>query len=62
MNERLTGKIRYKVVRRLLSPDLVVLEVEVEWEDGSDDWHGMPEYLAGSGWRKARPEDLQYLK
>jgi len=64
MNETLTGKTRYRVsdygflTKRLF----VILQVEIIWSDGPTDWHGMPEYLAGKGWRDAKPEDLQYLK
>jgi len=59
-NERLTGKKRYRVENGWLFKG-VVLQVEVQWDDGPDDWQGMPEYLRGIMWRDARPEDLQYL-
>lgn len=60
-NEKLTGNIRYRVTHTLVRPSKVLLQVEIVWDDGPDDWHGMPTYLKGKGWRDAKPEDLQYL-
>ena len=62
MNNKLTGKTRFRVLKRFLQPDLVVLEVQETWEDGIDDWDGLPTYTRGTGWRDAEPKDLQYLK
>jgi len=56
-----TNKKRYRIEKRLFGPDLVVLQVKVKWKDGDNDFHGMPTYLAGEGWRDALPEDLQWI-
>lgn len=57
-----TGNIKFRVKSRMFLPDLVILMIEVTWGDGPDDYHGMPIYLAGKGWRDATPEDLQSLR
>jgi hypothetical protein len=56
-----TNKKRFRVEKRLFGPDLVVLQVKVKWRDGDPDCQGMPNYLAGEGWRDATPEDLQWI-
>lgn len=58
---RLTGKFRYSTRKRLLRPDRVVVEVEIEWGDGPDDHNGMPTYLEGSAWKEASPADMLRL-
>lgn len=60
-NERLTGNVRFRTERRLFKDDVVVLQVEVVYGDGPSDSNGMPEYLAGQGWRDAQVRDLQFV-
>lgn len=60
INDTPTGRIRYRTERRMFKPDVLVLQVEVEYGDGPSDSNGMPEYLAGKSWRDARPEDLAF--
>ena len=59
-SDTLTGEIRYRTQRVGLfgSREVLVLQVRVTWPDGPDDWHGMPEYLSGTGWRDATLKDL----
>lgn len=61
-NPKLTGKTRYRILNRFVRNDLVVLQVEESYDDGIDDYNGMPTYLAGKRWRDAKPEDLQWIK
>jgi hypothetical protein len=61
MRTTLTGATRYRTERRLFKPDVLVLQVEEHTTDGPPDTNGMPEYLAGTYWRDARPEDLQLV-
>lgn len=56
-----TGKTKYRIEKRLFKSDLVVLQVEVSWGNGPEDYDGLPTYLSGRGWRDAIPEDLQYF-
>lgn len=51
----------YDVRIGLLGHKTVVILVEEEYDDGPDDWRGMPEYLAGKHWREATPKDIQHL-
>lgn len=53
-----TGKMRYRHKPRMFKHSLVVVQVEVKFEDGPDDHNGMPEWLAGVKWRDARPDDF----
>lgn len=57
----LTGRTRWRTERRLLKPDLTVLQVEVRFGDGPSDWHGLPTHLAGTGWRDATVDDVTRL-
>jgi len=57
-DEHPTGRTRYRTERRWFKPDVLVLQIEVRFEDGPPDHHGMPIYLKGSRWRDATPEDL----
>lgn len=56
----LTGKTRYRAERRWRRT-LLVLQVEEKHEDGPPDTNGLPEWLAATGWRDARVEDLAEL-
>lgn len=58
---RMTGQMRYRVQPRWFNDPLVVLQVEVDVDDGPTDSNGMPMWLAGTFWRDAKPEDLQFL-
>jgi hypothetical protein len=58
MNSRLTGEYRFVVHKQWFGPDIVKLQFEVQWDDGPDDYVGMPTYLAGRRWRDATPDDL----
>jgi hypothetical protein len=63
-NEWLTGRTRHdqRFCGVLFNKKLVlVLQVEVTWDEGPSDSNGMPEYLPGRGWRDATVIDLQRL-
>lgn len=58
-NDKPTGKWRLATFKcGLLGKTVVAVEIEVEWPDGLDDYHGVPEYLGGKGYRLAKPDDL----
>lgn len=61
MSSELTGRSRYRVERRWMKVDLVVLQVEVQYGYGPPDFHGMPSHLPGKKWRDATPEDIMKL-
>lgn len=61
-----TGRTRYRlgtVGAGLFSrgTPVLILQVEVVWGDGPDDFNGMPTYLAGKGWRDAQVTDFASL-
>ena len=58
---RITGQVRFRSLKRLFKPNLVILQVEECHPDGQADWRGMPSSLACTSWRDAEPCDLQYL-
>jgi len=59
MNEKLTGRTRWRAESAFLSKEpRVVLQVEIGRSDGPDDYHGMPTYLAGTYWRDVNVADL----
>lgn len=53
-------RYRQQTIKRLFGPDqlVLVLQVYASWPEGDHDMHGMPNRLAGSGWRNATVEDL----
>lgn len=58
-NETPTGNIRFRVCRGgILCKDTIVLQVEMKYPAGPDDYHGMSSYLSGTYWRDARPDDV----
>ena len=57
LNERLTGEVRLRLQIRWFRSPLLVVQVHVAYGDGPDDCYGMPQYLAGNGWRDAKVED-----
>lgn len=60
---KLTGKIKFRIESSgFFNSEKVILQVEHEWENGPDDFNGLPTYLCGKGWRDAKAEDLQYIK
>ena len=61
-NFKLTGKIRYRIEKRLFKNPILVLQVKEEFDDGPPDFNGMPTYLAGVQWRDARVEDVLELR
>jgi len=55
-------KTRYRVGKEgLFGKPVLILQVFKSWKDGPCDSNGLPEYLAGSGWRDAQVEDLTEL-
>lgn len=50
---------RYRLYKPLFKPPVLILQVKVRWKDGPIDHNGLPSYLAGEGWRDARPEDFR---
>lgn len=62
--EQLTGEIRYRIETNgfFNHHEILVLQVQIKWPDGPNDWQGNPENLAGAGWRDAKPEDVPHLK
>lgn len=57
-NEQLTGRCRVRPHKLVFGSQIrLILQVETHWPDGPLDSNGMPEYLAGVGWRDARVED-----
>ena len=58
--EKLTGRTRLRphTVGTFNKRILLVLQIEVTYPDGPGDWHGMPEYLAGTVWRDATISDV----
>lgn len=64
MVETPTGRVRHRLYTPLFSlgPPLFVLQVEVDYTDGPDDWRGMPTYLGGRRWRDAVAEDFTTLE
>ncbi len=57
----LTGRTRYRQLTRVFGDPLLVLQVEVSFDDGPPDCNGMPTYLAGVAWRDAQVTDLALL-
>lgn len=57
-NDKPTGNWRLTTFKSFLGKTVFAVEIEVEWPDGPDDYHGMPEYLGGKGYRLAKPNDL----
>ena len=60
-NERPTGRTRYRTQRRWFKPDVLVLQIEVEFGDGPPDHDGLPIYLEGRRWRDATAEDVSVV-
>lgn len=56
--DRPTGNTRFRVQGWT---HLLVLQVQVEFDDGPPDSNGMAMWLAGKMWRDARTEDLAAL-
>lgn len=59
-----TGETRLRAQRvglPFFKRTVLVLQVRGTWTEGPSDSHGMPIYLAGSGWRDARVEDLALI-
>lgn len=59
-----TGETRLRAQRvgpPFFKRTVLVLQVRGTWTDGPSDSHGMPTYLAGSGWRDAQVEDLAHI-
>jgi len=54
----LTGRVRFTRESFFFFWERVVVEVEIKFGDGPDDYHGMPQYLAGTMWVKATPDHL----
>ena len=61
MNGNLTGRTRYRIETPLFGNPLVILQVEVAYGDGPDDYHGLPKWGRGKYWRDARVEDLSLV-
>lgn len=64
MVETPTGRIRHRAYVPLFSlgPPLFVLQLEVDFEAGPDDFRGFPTHMAGRRWRDATAEDLTTLE
>jgi hypothetical protein len=58
MNSKFTGEYRFVVHKQWFGPDIIKLQLETKWDDGPDDYVGMPTYLSGKGWVDATPNDL----
>lgn len=52
-----TGRYRFRIEKRWFKKPLLVLQIEVRWGDGPPDFHGLPKWLAGTGWRDAEVAD-----
>lgn len=58
MATKLTGRWQFRIHTPFIGKDVIVLQVEVECEEGPSDHHGMPRWLAGTFWRDATPADF----
>lgn len=60
-NEKPTGETRLRLHKPMFGAPLLVLQIKVVYPDGPDDYHGMPEWLAGEAWRDAKITDMTFL-
>lgn len=60
MTDTPTGNFRFTHHKPGWHAPVLALEVEVTWRQGPPGTFGLPEHLAGKGWRLARVEDLTH--